>query len=101
VSEGARLFVLMQRLESAPKQRKAALVTVFRLLVLEKLSQREEMGGKLYDPGDMKSWDGLLHGFLDYSARRPEVVANLSIRQWHMAATRAVAENVPQTRVQK
>ena len=38
--EARRVFVLMQRLESGPKQRKASLGTVFRLVVLEGLSQR-------------------------------------------------------------
>lgn len=39
-SEAARVFTLMKKLESAPKQRKAPLLTVFRLVVLEGLSQR-------------------------------------------------------------
>jgi len=38
--EARRVFVLMQRLESGPKQRKASLGTVFRMVVLEGLSQR-------------------------------------------------------------
>lgn len=38
--EARRVFLLLQRLESRPKQRKASLGTVFRLLVLEGLSQR-------------------------------------------------------------
>ncbi|MCX6927145.1 MAG: hypothetical protein NT154_28655 [Verrucomicrobia bacterium] len=38
--EAGRVFLLMQRLESRPKQRKASLGTVFRLLVLVGLSQR-------------------------------------------------------------
>ncbi len=39
-SEAARVFLLMKRLEGAPKQRKAPVAVVFRLLVLEGLSQR-------------------------------------------------------------
>ncbi len=35
-----KIFLLLKRLESGPKQRKASLATVFRLLVLEGLSQR-------------------------------------------------------------
>jgi hypothetical protein len=38
--EAKRVFLLMQRLESGPKERKASLATVFRLLVLKGLSQR-------------------------------------------------------------
>lgn len=38
--EARRVFLLMQRLESGPKQRKASLGTVFRMVVLEGLSQR-------------------------------------------------------------
>ena len=39
-SEARRVFLLMKRLEGAPKQRKAPLAAVFRMLVLEKLSQK-------------------------------------------------------------
>jgi hypothetical protein len=39
VKEAARVFGLIKRLESEPRQRKAPLVTVFRLLVLEGRSQ--------------------------------------------------------------
>ncbi len=39
--EAAKVFVLMKRLEGARKQRKAPLLTVFRLLVLEGPSQRD------------------------------------------------------------
>ena len=38
--EAGKVFFLLKRLESRPKQRKASLGTVFRLLVLEGLSQR-------------------------------------------------------------
>jgi hypothetical protein len=38
--EAKRVFLLMQRLESGLRQRKASLGTVFRLLVLEGVSQR-------------------------------------------------------------
>jgi len=38
--EAGKVFLLLKRLESRPKQRKASLGTVFRLLVLEGLSQR-------------------------------------------------------------
>lgn len=38
--EAARVFLLLQRLEGGPKQRKAPLPAVFRLLVLGGLSQR-------------------------------------------------------------
>jgi hypothetical protein len=38
--EAGKVFLLLQRLESRPMQRKAPLGTVFRLLVLEGLSQR-------------------------------------------------------------
>jgi hypothetical protein len=38
--EARKVFLLLKRLESGPKQRKASLGTVFRLVVLEGLSQR-------------------------------------------------------------
>jgi hypothetical protein len=38
--EAGKVFLLLKRMEGGPKQRKASLGTVFRLLVLEGLSQR-------------------------------------------------------------
>lgn len=40
-AEAGRVFLLMKRLEGAPKERKAPIASVFRLLVLNRLSQRE------------------------------------------------------------
>jgi hypothetical protein len=40
-SEAARIFKLMKLLESEPRQRKAPLLTVFRLLILDGLTQKQ------------------------------------------------------------
>ena len=50
----------------------------------------EELGWKLYPPGDMRSWDGLIQWFLEYTATHPEALANASVRQWHRAAKLAL-----------
>ena len=46
----------------------------------------QELGWKLYPPGDMRSWDGLIHWFLEYTVKHPESLAYSSVRQWHRAA---------------
>ena len=46
----------------------------------------EDLGWKLYSPGDMSAWDGLIRWFLEYSVRHPETLSNSSVRQWHRAA---------------
>lgn len=42
--EARRVFLLLKRMETGPKERKAPLVAVFRLLVMEGLSQRVVAG---------------------------------------------------------
>lgn len=51
----------------------------------------KELGWTLHPPGDFRTWDGLLGWFLDYTATRPSLRANPSIRQWHRAATLAIS----------
>jgi hypothetical protein len=51
----------------------------------------EELGWALLPPGDFREWDGLVRWFLEYTATRPETLGNATVRQWHRAATLAVA----------
>jgi hypothetical protein len=46
----------------------------------------EELGWRLHPPGRMNEWDGLLGWFLQYTAERPALTSNTSMRQWHRAA---------------
>lgn len=50
-----------------------------------------ELGWTLHPPGDFREWDGLLRWFLDFTAARPAMLVNTSIRQWHRAALQAAA----------
>lgn len=52
----------------------------------------KEVGWKLYEPGDLKDWDGLLNWFMIYVDMHPEVVADKYINSWHRAAKRAIKE---------
>ena len=51
----------------------------------------EELGWKLYPPGNLDEWDGLMRWFLEYTARRPEALVNASMKQWQRAAQLALA----------
>lgn len=46
----------------------------------------EELGWTLHPAGDFTVWDGMLHWFLDYTARRPEIATSNSVRHWRRAA---------------
>lgn len=51
----------------------------------------KELGWTLQPAGDLQSWDGLLHWFLEYTKDRPELLKqHLSMGQWHRAAILAV-----------
>jgi hypothetical protein len=50
----------------------------------------KDLGWKERPRGDPNEWDGLLRWFLRYAAEHPEHVAKGSLRQWHLAAQRAV-----------
>jgi hypothetical protein len=53
----------------------------------------EQLGWRLHPPGSFREWDGLMRWFLEYASKHPEVVAaNASIRGWHRAAQRVIAE---------
>lgn len=54
----------------------------------------EELGWKLHPPGDMRSWDGLIRWFLEYTETHPESLANASVRQWHKAAKIVLTDNI-------
>jgi len=50
----------------------------------------EYLGWELWPPGELSSWDGLVHWFLEYTDTHPELVAKGNLRQWHRAARLAV-----------
>lgn len=50
-----------------------------------------ELGWSLQAPGSFKDWDGLIHWFLEYTNDHPKLIAATSMRQWHRAATLAIA----------
>lgn len=50
-----------------------------------------ELGWSLKARGNFKDWDGLIHWFLEYTNERREMIAAPMMRQWHRAATLAVA----------
>lgn len=45
-----------------------------------------DLGWTLQPPGDFRAWDGLLHWFLEFTAKHPETLANTSMSQWRKAA---------------
>lgn len=51
----------------------------------------EELGWKLFPRGDMSSWDGLIHWFLEYTRAHPQALANPFVNQWHKAARSALS----------
>ncbi len=51
----------------------------------------EELGWRLHPPGDLMAWDGLLQWFMDYTSTRPDLRTQPSLRQWHRAASLAIA----------
>lgn len=57
----------------------------------------EELGWRLYPPGDMDSWDGLLGLFLEYTGQHPEVGRAPDIRKWHRAAVTEGARSTQST----
>jgi 5-methylcytosine-specific restriction endonuclease McrA len=50
-----------------------------------------ELGWSLRPRGDFSQWDGLLRWFLEFTVTHPETLAIGSVRQWHRAATLALA----------
>jgi hypothetical protein len=50
----------------------------------------KEIGWQLYPPGELKDWDGLLHWFLDYAEKHPQILNAPYIYKWHKAAIRAI-----------
>jgi hypothetical protein len=46
----------------------------------------EELGWVLYEPGDLKDWDGLTQWFLDYVDIHKEVLDNAYLKRWNNAA---------------
>jgi hypothetical protein len=51
----------------------------------------EELGWHLFPPGAVAEWDGLLCWFLDYTARHPEAIVDIAVRNWRQAAVVASA----------
>ena len=56
-----------------------------------------ELGWSLLPGGNIAEWDGLLHWFIDYTARHPNTLSNGTIRQWHKAAN-LIASDLRQPR---
>lgn len=48
----------------------------------------DELGWKLYPPGNLKDWDGLLSWFVNYVDQNPELLEKSNIRDWHRIAKR-------------
>ena len=51
----------------------------------------DELGWQLHAPGNFAEWDGLMRWFVDTAPTIPVALKNGSIRQWHRAATLALA----------
>jgi hypothetical protein len=45
-----------------------------------------ELGWQLLPPGDVQKWDGMLHWFLEYTAKHPEAIVDDAVQRWHQAA---------------
>jgi len=54
----------------------------------------EDLGWVLHPPGSMTDWDGLLGWFLRITDRQPRLVAKGSMRQWRLAAERALGRSL-------
>jgi 5-methylcytosine-specific restriction endonuclease McrA len=50
----------------------------------------EELGWKLYPPGELTDWDGLIHWFMEYAENHPEILNIPYIYKWHKALIRAI-----------
>lgn len=46
----------------------------------------KELGWTLRPPGDLRTWDGLVHWFVEYVTSHPETAASSSVNQWLRAA---------------
>jgi hypothetical protein len=53
----------------------------------------EELGWKLYSPGELKNWDGLTYWFLEYAESHSEILNVPYIHRWHNAAKIAININ--------
>lgn len=52
----------------------------------------DELGWSVHPPSALEDWGGLLFWFLDYTSAHPDTLESGSVRQWHHAAERVVAE---------
>jgi hypothetical protein len=53
----------------------------------------EELGWKLFPPGHIRDWDGLIYWFFEYAQNHPEIVNFSYIFKWHKVAIRAIEIN--------
>jgi hypothetical protein len=51
----------------------------------------EELGWELYPQGELKDWDGLIHLFMEYSEKHPDILKVPYIYRWHKAAIKTIA----------
>jgi len=52
----------------------------------------DDLGWTIHPPGPFAEWDGLLRWFVDFASSEPGCVSNASMRQWHAAALKVLAE---------
>jgi hypothetical protein len=50
----------------------------------------EEMGWRLFPPGSISEWDGLLSWFLEYTARNPAAIVDTTVENWRRAGEAAL-----------
>lgn len=53
----------------------------------------EILGWKILPPGNFNEWDGLIHWFINYVEKRPEVLKKKNIMKWYKTAKKALEIN--------
>jgi hypothetical protein len=52
----------------------------------------EELGWEIHDPGDWRTWDGLLRWSLSFSESHPDVLSDRNLAVWVKAGRTALSE---------
>ena len=55
-------------------------------------STLEEIGWKIYPPGKLEEWDGLLAWFMNHVSENPELLLNDDINNWYRTAKKFLEE---------
>ena len=50
----------------------------------------EELGWRLFPPGDFREWDGLIGWLVEYIKKEPQHLNDTNIKRWYNAAVRAL-----------